>query len=59
MESMVHYFLIISDSIGKHAEHGNSLFSLLQTAWKSMGSKVQHFLWKRWGAWGPLFHELR
>ena len=32
---MVHYFLMISDSMGKHGEHGNSLFSLLQIAWKA------------------------
>ena len=32
MGSMVHYFLMISDSMGKHGEHGNSLFSLLQIA---------------------------
>ena len=45
MGSMVHYFLMISDSMGKHGEHGNSLFSSLQIAWKSKGSKVLHFLW--------------
>ena len=62
MGSMVHYFLMIPDSMGKHGEHGNSLFSSLQIvrkkhgehgnylfsslqiAWKSMESKVLHFL---------------
>ena len=44
MGSMVQHFLMISDSMGKHGEHGNSSFSCLQIAWKSMGSMVQHSL---------------
>ena len=41
---MVQHFLMISDSMGKHGEHGNSSFSCLQIAWKSMGSMVQQSL---------------
>ena len=49
--------------MGKHGEHGNSSFSCLQIAWKSIGSMVQHSLiisdsmekhgehGKEWGAW--------
>ena len=58
METMGHHLLIILNSMEKHGkhgtlfshdfrqhgEHGNSLFSSLQIAWKSMGSKVLHFL---------------
>ena len=58
METMGHHILIILNSMEKHGkhgvvfshdfrqhgEHGNSLFSSLQIAWKSMGSKVLHFL---------------
>ena len=44
MGSMEQHFLMISDSMGKHGEHGNSSFSRLQKAWESMGSMVQHSL---------------
>ena len=55
METMGHHLLIILNSMEKHGkhgalfshdfrQHGNFLFSSLQIAWKSMGSKVLHFL---------------
>ena len=44
MGSMEQHFVMISDSMEKHGEHGNSSFSCLQIAWKSMGSMVQHSL---------------
>ena len=58
METIGHRHLIILNSMEKHGkhgalfshdfrqhgEHGNSLFSSVQIAWKSMGSKVLHFL---------------
>ena len=44
MGSMVQHFLIISDSMEKHGEHGTPHFHDLQIAWKSMGSMEQHFL---------------
>ena len=57
MGSMVHYFLMISDSMGKHGEHGNSLISSLQIAWEARYCISYDFKQhgKAWGAWEPLF----
>ena len=66
MGSMVHYFLMISDSMGKHGEHGNSLFSSLQIAWKSMHGKqgtaflmISNSMGKHGEHGNPFFHELK